>query len=249
VFVPEGLPIAVTVTLSVIAKELCAKYKVLVRRLGVVDTLGAVTLIASDKTGTITQNKMTLRHCLVGNLSHDVLKQIDDDDINDSPSALQLFRLCALCNSATLEDSDYASSINRAVNELTFRPRLHDMFAAPAAHRDSPDHDLADEKITVASPQHPELIALSLAPPSRAGPAGNAVDTALLQYLSRKVQIMGTRRRYGQLAMLPFNSRNKYMCTVHRTPDQRRLVIVKVRHGCRRRRRDRGLGLTVRLPC
>ncbi len=72
VFVPEGLPIAVTVTLSVIAKELCAKYNVLVRRLGVVDTLGAVTLIASDKTGTITQNKMTLRHCLVSNISFDV---------------------------------------------------------------------------------------------------------------------------------------------------------------------------------
>lgn len=57
--VPEGLLAAITTTLSIAAKRLSAK-KVLVENLESVETLGSTSCICSDKTGTLTQNKMTV---------------------------------------------------------------------------------------------------------------------------------------------------------------------------------------------
>eukprot|EP00834_Sanchytrium_tribonematis_P001332 NODE_32_length_37098_cov_1.132760.p2 type:complete len:1103 gc:universal NODE_32_length_37098_cov_1.132760:638-3946(+) len=57
--VPQGLPVTVTLVLTFAAKKL-AKRNVLVKDLEGLDTLGAITLLASDKTGTMTQNRMTV---------------------------------------------------------------------------------------------------------------------------------------------------------------------------------------------
>lgn len=59
--VPEGLLATITITLSVAAKKLSTK-KVLVKNLESVETLGSTSCICSDKTGTLTQNKMTVKH-------------------------------------------------------------------------------------------------------------------------------------------------------------------------------------------
>ncbi len=64
--VPQGLPVTVTLVLTFAAKKL-AKRNVLVKDLEGLDTLGAITLLASDKTGTMTQNRMTVVNFWTGN--------------------------------------------------------------------------------------------------------------------------------------------------------------------------------------
>lgn len=62
---PVGLPLCVTATLLIVAKRM-AKANVLVKDLTIIETLGSVNMIASDKTGTLTQNNMSVAEILIG---------------------------------------------------------------------------------------------------------------------------------------------------------------------------------------
>ena len=64
--IPEGLPTVITITLSLGMSEL-SKRKAIVRKMSSVETLGSTEVIASDKTGTITQNKMKVREVYFDN--------------------------------------------------------------------------------------------------------------------------------------------------------------------------------------
>lgn len=67
--IPEGLPVALTVALSIGARRM-SRRKVIARRLVAVEALGSCTLIASDKTGTLTLNEMTARKVLFARQGH-----------------------------------------------------------------------------------------------------------------------------------------------------------------------------------
>ncbi|KAK7024036.1 cation-ATPase-N domain-containing protein [Favolaschia claudopus] len=78
-FVPEGLPSVVTLLLSIAAKRM-AKQNVLVKDLQGVETLGSLTLLATDKTGTLTRNQMTVTNLWSGGRMYSAFQSNNDDD-------------------------------------------------------------------------------------------------------------------------------------------------------------------------
>ncbi|RAL15920.1 cation-translocating P-type ATPase [Aspergillus homomorphus CBS 101889] len=176
-FIPEGMPVGVALTLMIVAKRMKAN-NILPKGLATVETLGCVNVICSDKTGTLTQNKMFVQSLGLVDQEFDLQALVSGQEKSiPIPSALEpLVQGSALCNDAFFDQETKDLPINeRTVN-------------------------------------------------------GNATDAAVLR-LVETLRPNGKTglHEYERIHQIPFNSKNKWMLTIHKTPHapNRCLVYVK----------------------
>ena len=96
--VPEGLPAVVTICLALSVTRM-VRVNTIVRRLPSVETLGAVSVVCSDKTGTLTQNRMTVEKCYM----YGAVRPVGELQLAQCPD---LFYGCAACNDAVAEQEN-----------------------------------------------------------------------------------------------------------------------------------------------
>jgi P-type Ca2+ transporter type 2C len=176
--IPEGLPVALTIALAVGVKRM-ARRNAIVRRLAAVETLGSTTVICTDKTGTLTQNEMTVKVVYDGEHVFEltgsgydprgkILHEWTPATEREKKHLLMALRVGLLCNESSLFEEGGEWKVNGDPTEGALIASAMKWGLAPAEER----------------------------------------------------------KKFPQIALLPFESERGYMATLHRD-GQRNLILVK----------------------
>lgn len=205
--VPEGLLATVTVCLSLAANRMAHK-SVLVKNLEGVETLGSTSCICSDKTGTLTQNVMTVANVVYDNKIFDAecsITPVGNYDLK-SPSFVALQRCATLCNNAVFdEDSKFEKAVG--ADGLTTRGKRK-----PFKETVSMGNGMTMEKVTWDT-------------------IGDASESAMIKFCHDKKDIIEYREENAKIKEVPFNSKNKYQLSLHKQDNDDSKPILMVMKG------------------
>ena len=163
-FIPEGMPVGVALTLMMVARRM-KNNNILPKGLSTVETLGCVNVICSDKTGTLTENRMSVITTAFVDSSMSAEEAVPAFAEGRLKPLLNLHKVAALCNDATFDPATIQLPI-------------------------------AERKVL-----------------------GNPTDGAVLKFVetARQGAVKALNDEYPRVFSIPFNSKNKWMLTVHRT--------------------------------
>ncbi|KAH9116766.1 hypothetical protein AeMF1_009336 [Aphanomyces euteiches] len=208
--VPEGLLATVTVCLSLAAARM-AKKSVLVKNLEGVETLGSTSCICSDKTGTLTQNIMTVANVVYDNQIWDAecsLTPTPSYKLTDA-SFQRLQRCATLCNNAVFDE------------ESKFHKVVQGSGANLQIVRGAP---IAFSEIVVSSNgvRCPKVLWETI---------GDASESAMIKFCQDKRDIIEYRQANTKIKEIPFNSRNKYQLSIHKQDNDETKPMLLVMKG------------------
>lgn len=194
-FVPQGLPVCVALSLTVIARRM-AKRHVLVKNLATIETLGCISVLCSDKTGTLTAGKMAVESVAFLDVAYNA-KDFIAGITNTSSST----PVAASASSASQTGSPSPTTASsNAVHVLHTIARL----CNGAKFASSQDSSTNEKPI-----QNSECMI-----------KGDPTDTAILRFATSLSAVDSMARenvaKYAKAFEIPFNSKNKWMMTVVR---------------------------------
>ena len=195
--VPEGLPAVVTLSLALGARRM-ADQNALVRRLPIVEALGSVDVICTDKTGTLTEEEMTVQRIVANRETYEVTgtgydtdgEFLQDDTPVDSERVAEVMRCGMLCNNVDVGTRERDDATDEGTGDNA------DATTGPGE----------GERTYLGDPTE---IALFVAA-QKAGFDHDELDEA-----------------YPRLGEVDFTSARKRMTTVHRTPDGETVAYMK----------------------
>jgi sodium/potassium-transporting ATPase subunit alpha len=229
--VPEGLMSTVTISLAITAKKMLKK-NVLVKNLQSVETLGAITCICSDKTGTLTQNKMTVVH-----LWYDMeIKKVKDNQdslriegsdvpmaiFNTKDDSFEYVRFSAVCGSGGKFMTETPED---------FQPLVIEKNKFINSNKKATDEDIANEVKKLKMKYQAEYNKVFENDIDARITDTDASESGILKFFEKTEKIDEIRQRYPQHSVsqgegvkpifMPFSSKLKFAYFLRRVPDPR----------------------------
>jgi Ca2+-transporting ATPase len=179
--VPEGLPAVVTISLALGAREL-AKRNAIIRKLASAETLGATTVICSDKTGTLTKGEMTVRKIFTSDKMYEVtgvgyeakgqfLLENNPLDAKEDPNLNLILGASAVCTNASYDGKSVigdttegalivaAAKAGMTKKELEEKnPRVHEIPFTSERKRMTTVHAMSEKKLLAFMKGAPEVV-------------------------------------------------------------------------------------------